>query len=131
MLDSGCHVSEDVATAICEERPMMVDHGEIVKEEPILMKIESVAPSVSNCDQAIKMIVDGIGNDELITFLRGDISLVERAKDWVRIYKSIDNTCLLHLLTTLYLDRLAMVFLQSPLGTTNLILYGYCYGNLR
>ena len=110
---------------------MMVDHGEIVKEEPILMKIESVAPSVSNCDQAIKMIVDGIGNDELITFLRGDTSLVERAKDWVRIYKSIDNTCLLHLLTTLYLDRLAMVFLQSPLGTINLILYGYCYGNLR
>ena len=84
-MDTVCHVGEDVTVTRCEEGPILIDHGEIAKVESTLMNIAGVPPTLSACDKAIQMVIEDIGNDELISFLRGDISLVELAKDWVGI----------------------------------------------
>ena len=84
-MDSVCHVDEDVAVTRCEEGPILIDHGEIAKVESTLMNMAGVPPNLSGYDKAIQMVIEDIGNDELISFLREDISLVELAKDWVRI----------------------------------------------
>lgn len=76
-------VTDDGVDDRTEKGPFLTGHGEIA----IVMKIRGESPKIANLsdiDKAIKMVIDDVGNDELMTFLRRDISLLDRAKDWVR-----------------------------------------------